>query len=81
MIVLNKSRCHFDEMLTGHRNEVLISFFQRSLILARFFLCLGPLIQGRSPETVSNMFQSISNLYQFSSATSGMECNIFCLRT
>ena len=29
-IVLTTSRCHFDEMVTAHRNEVLISFCQRS---------------------------------------------------
>ena len=29
-IVLTTRRCHFDEMVTAHRNEVLISFCQRS---------------------------------------------------
>ena len=34
-IVLTTSRCHFDEMVTAYRNEVLISFCQRSYF-ARF---------------------------------------------
>ena len=34
----------------------------------------------RDKETVSNMFQSISSLYQFPLPASGMECNIYCLR-
>ena len=45
-IVLKTIRCHFDEMVTAHRNEVLISFAS----LARpadGFLALGPLIQGK----------------------------------
>ena len=28
-IVLTTSRCHFEEMVTGHRYEALISFCQR----------------------------------------------------
>ena len=35
-IVLTTSRCHFDEMLTAYRNEVLISFCQMSYFFARF---------------------------------------------
>ena len=53
-VVLTTIRCHFDEMVTAHRNEVLISFCQRSYFFAcfarsscgRLFLSLGPLIQG-----------------------------------
>ena len=53
-IVLTTSRCQFDEMVTAHRNEVLISFCKRSYFFVRFarsscerlFSSLGPLIQG-----------------------------------
>ena len=48
-IVLTTSRCHFDEMVTAHRNQVMISFCQRSYSSfarpADSFLSLGPLIQ------------------------------------
>ena len=53
-IVLTTSRCHFDEMVTAHRNEVLIHSARgptSSLTLLAHptdgFLSLGPLIQGR----------------------------------
>ena len=52
-IVLITSRYHFDDIVTAHRKEVLISFWVlclrslHSLVLRTAFLYLGPLIQGK----------------------------------
>ena len=47
-IVLTMSRCHFDEMVTGHRNEVLTSFCQSLLFssTAHLTITFETLIQG-----------------------------------
>ena len=48
-VVLTMSRCHFDEIVTAHWNEVLMPEVPlRSIVLWMAFLTLGPLIQGIS---------------------------------
>ena len=64
-IVLTTSRCHFDEMVTAHRNEVLISFCQRSC--GRLFLSLGSLIPGSDFVTKVKQINSQSDLISMSS--------------
>ena len=50
-IVLTTSRCHFDEMVTAHRNEVWFPTSVASLARPRTaFWALGPLIQGITVE-------------------------------
>ena len=63
-IVLTMSRCHFDEMVTAHRNEILISFCQRSYFFAHFARSScgrhfylwdpGPGIQGKKRTIIIN---------------------------
>ena len=69
MIESNTSRCHFDEMMTGHWKVALVSFCQSSHILACFsrsscgwtaFLCLGPPIQGMQGASALPEFRSAS---------------------
>ena len=48
-IVLTMSRCHFDEMVTAHRNEVLTSFCQSLFFssTAHLTITFETLIQGK----------------------------------
>ena len=69
-IVLTTSRCHSDEMLIAHRNEVLISFCQRYYFFAHFarsscrwlFLSLEPLIQGKIISAYGYIYNCLQDL-------------------